>query len=658
MTTPTYSEPEDYVVAIGGVQGIAGPAGNAIPIADGTVLANKSGVLANPVGVSFSELRESLSINNVDNTSDSNKPISTATQTALDAKDVKFQPANVAALSSLTGLITGQVINLRGYYSAGDGGGQTLYYDAASEATVNGGTVFNGPGGTGRFLSLSPYETDTRQWGCIGNGVANDSVRLQAACNFYRGTSSTLVVTPGKYIVENIVVEAMHLRGLGGSSELKAVGSNPVIKLGRSYFQGPDWFVTNKIENLQIDGNNRNADGITFDGNATTPEFNNTARIEGVSFISCNRAIWKEFGNIGNSIKDCQFRSCNFGYKAQNAAHPAFMHAGFDKLNNCIFFGCSLAGVYINDTQEGGGGTSFRDCWFEGNPGFGVFIRYAFPSQVGGLVFDNCWMEANHTSPAVTIDSVTYTPRDYRFDGVWLASLNHCAIGEVELQKVGPNPSKAVARNCTTYGSLTKHPDCTMIMEDDFSSTTVLAGALYRNVGRVGANVPKETMFKTKQARGFEGSVFLFSGSTGFTQGSGEVQSQVNDGVFNSTCLQIVVPPATSIWSFGGFSMNATSGKWHYWSGHVKRVSGDGTFQVNYDFGFLNPPTITVDNVWRAYEFTRYYDTAPAGTSLMQITGGTTGTTWRVEACQLVKFDTYDELQRFADSHLLAHPGT
>jgi hypothetical protein len=48
----------EITVEFGGTVGPAGPAGNAVPIAAGTVLANPSGVLANPVGVDAAGMRD------------------------------------------------------------------------------------------------------------------------------------------------------------------------------------------------------------------------------------------------------------------------------------------------------------------------------------------------------------------------------------------------------------------------------------------------------------------------------------------------------------------------------------------------------------------------------------------------------------------------
>ncbi len=59
---------------------------SALQISNNTLLGRLSGGGSNIAALSASDVRTLLSINNVDNTSDLNKPISTATQTALDGK--------------------------------------------------------------------------------------------------------------------------------------------------------------------------------------------------------------------------------------------------------------------------------------------------------------------------------------------------------------------------------------------------------------------------------------------------------------------------------------------------------------------------------------------------------------------------------------------
>lgn len=89
-------------INIGNPQGPAGPAGAAVPIAANTILANATNATATPTGISVSSARSLLSINNVDNTSDANKPISTATQTALDAKAASSHAHSAEQITSGT----------------------------------------------------------------------------------------------------------------------------------------------------------------------------------------------------------------------------------------------------------------------------------------------------------------------------------------------------------------------------------------------------------------------------------------------------------------------------------------------------------------------------------------------------------------------------
>lgn len=67
-------------------------------------------------------------------------------------------PASIENVDALVGLgpFPQPIVYASGYYTAGDGGGGPFRYDADSSATVDGGMVFNGPGGVGRYLRLAP----------------------------------------------------------------------------------------------------------------------------------------------------------------------------------------------------------------------------------------------------------------------------------------------------------------------------------------------------------------------------------------------------------------------------------------------------------------------------------------------------------------------
>lgn len=119
-----------------------------------------------------------VGLGNVDNTSDADKPVSTLTQSALDALNV----ANVAALASITPA-NGSTVVTQGYYTVGDGGANVYKYDSGSAATIDGGFVIDGPGSVGRFLAVDQTVANVKQFGAAGDGVTDDTSSIQAALN-------------------------------------------------------------------------------------------------------------------------------------------------------------------------------------------------------------------------------------------------------------------------------------------------------------------------------------------------------------------------------------------------------------------------------------------------------------------------------------------
>jgi hypothetical protein len=76
----------------------------------------------------------------------------------------------------------GHQVSVSGYYEAGDGGGGVFYASPSSGGADNGGTVIAPDDGTGRWLSLAS-ELTPAMFGCIGDGVEDDTTRLQSAIN-------------------------------------------------------------------------------------------------------------------------------------------------------------------------------------------------------------------------------------------------------------------------------------------------------------------------------------------------------------------------------------------------------------------------------------------------------------------------------------------
>ncbi|MBP8110990.1 MAG: right-handed parallel beta-helix repeat-containing protein [Agitococcus sp.] len=90
---------------------------------------------------------------------------------------------SIAALRLRSGTTIANAAKTLGYYSAGDGGGNSFYWDSTSTATDNAGTVIKptAVSGAGRWLAVDTSYINVKQFGAVGDGVADDTTPIQAA---------------------------------------------------------------------------------------------------------------------------------------------------------------------------------------------------------------------------------------------------------------------------------------------------------------------------------------------------------------------------------------------------------------------------------------------------------------------------------------------
>ena len=150
----------------------------------------------------------------------------------------------------------GDLIEVLGYTSAGDGGGQIVRYDADSVTAVDGGLVFYGPSLVGRYIAIEQAEINVKRFGAVGDGSTNDSSAIQSALNAL-SSGSTLVFPKATYLCYALNIDQtdgwqIDLQG----STLKVPDSTAVssgnwlIRVRRC----DDWSIKNGV----LDGNRDN----------------------------------------------------------------------------------------------------------------------------------------------------------------------------------------------------------------------------------------------------------------------------------------------------------------------------------------------------------------------------------------------------------------
>jgi hypothetical protein len=169
---------------------------------------------------------------NVDNTSDADKPISTAAQSALDTKSPDFNVNDMFGLISISTQDDGDVANIAGYFatfpqSEFDGGGAFVWQASLNKNLANGGTIID-PDNTGgfdgtastrnAFLAAQGSGAGVGCWvrsttgiinvysfGAVGDGVVDDTAAIQATIDSLDALGGTVLVSGGVYNISSTI---------------------------------------------------------------------------------------------------------------------------------------------------------------------------------------------------------------------------------------------------------------------------------------------------------------------------------------------------------------------------------------------------------------------------------------------------------------------
>ena len=154
---------------------------------------------------------------------------------------------SIAALRLRIGTTIANAAKTLGYYAAGDGGGNSFYWDSTSTATDNAGTVIKptAASGAGRWLAVDSINVNTSQFGCAG--AINDNSAFGYAIVYAQ--SANIKLTIDKPIV--ILGSAWTPITLTNHLSLTGVNANSTITVSGTQV---DLFVLAATKDFKING--------------------------------------------------------------------------------------------------------------------------------------------------------------------------------------------------------------------------------------------------------------------------------------------------------------------------------------------------------------------------------------------------------------------
>ena len=296
------------------------------------------------------------------------------------------------------------VAQTSGYYSAGDGGGNSFYWDGTSSALDNGGTIIKPTFivGAGRWIAINIDNINVKQFGAKGDGITNDADAIQQALN----TGKDLIVGSGNYVINKslyIKTSGQKIIGLGRISMSAALGK-PAIMVGAKDEAGTK--SDEQVWRVKIDG-------LEIYGSGTR-----TAGSAGISLVSCSQC---DFGvdirlfHAGVRVDGVCIANAFYQPTIIQNTYGLYDPSGnplTSDIQATVFFGGRIEsnereGLYIASPN-----LKFVGCVIEGNGLFGdgdgstPEVTILASATSGSISFSECYMESLIGKSADSIISI------------------------------------------------------------------------------------------------------------------------------------------------------------------------------------------------------------------------------------------------------------
>ena len=346
---------------------------------------------------------------------------------------VPFYVTNIAAMVALTkaSLINGQPCIVLGYTVAGDGGGDTFYWDSTSAATVNTGTCFQAAaGGTGRWLRLIDDPGIDLVWfGADRSGVTDSSTAFNDAYSYASTISSSYVrslfVPAGTYRVTcNLTDNFTYIRGEGylSSKFVPVNATDAALTLTDTTGQT----LPCVIQDVGFEGAGT-LQGIGIDHIAGSGR----ALVERSYIRHFDIGVNRSTGNFQEWYRDVSMLGNNYHYYSVSTPTA---QGGSLFVEGGNYGTAEYASNYINcDTGQSGQFIYDGVFWQGNNTGWTFFVKYAETRDSPSIEVRNCYIEQIYKSGTITIDGYTSEPGFAYLENCGMFRVVNCATGGMVL---------------------------------------------------------------------------------------------------------------------------------------------------------------------------------------------------------------------------------
>ncbi len=254
---------------------------------------------------------------------------------------------NIAAMTALDTLqiAAGQTLEVLGYSAANDGGGGSFYWDAASTATADGGTIFQADSGVvGRWLRINNVGALNVLWfGADKTGTTDTTGLFQAAIDkAYSAGINAVYVPAGLYRVD-------------GTIFMKAGGQLYGFNFSSEYYPSSPYLEKNSTTLLKPAGGVNGPIVEHATGAAISGLYLQHLKIGGATTGIVRMGVTSNTGDLYNAVvQDCQI----FGHAIEGGVYTAANCHGIYSPESTIApthqrYFCRITNVYVTNCDRG-----------------------------------------------------------------------------------------------------------------------------------------------------------------------------------------------------------------------------------------------------------------------------------------------------------------